>query len=260
MGSRPEMDSLADAIETTARWIIHCNHVIIFTGAGISTASGIPDFRGPDGVWTRRDKGLPPPAYKVAVDEVRLNAGHMAIVELERMGKVQFLISQNVDGLHMESGFPAGKLAELHGNKHLARCLACDAVFKKVDVGWNELVHGNGYRTDPERPNQPRCPSCGGRIISSIVNFKDPLPEKDLAESMRHSQQLCDLFIVLGSSLVVNPAARMVLFAKRRGAKLVINNKGETPYDEVADILVPQPINDFFPPVVSRVRELLGRT
>ncbi len=257
MSSHPT--PLSAAIETTASWIASARHVVLFTGAGISTASGIPDFRGPDGVWTRRDKGLPPPAFKVAADKVRPNSGHKAIVELEKLGKVQFLISQNVDGLHVESGFPVEKLAELHGNKNLVRCLECDAVFKKAEVGWSELVHGNGYRTDPERPNQPRCPNCGGRIISSIVNFKDPLPEKDLEESMRHSQQLCDLFIVLGSSLVVNPAARMVLFAKRRGARLVINNKGETPYDEAADVLVPDPINDFFPPVVSRVRELLGQ-
>ena len=250
---------LDDAIEATARWIVSSHHVVVFTGAGISTASGIPDFRGPDGVWTRRDKGLPPPAFKVPADQVRPNAGHMAIVELEKLGKVQYLISQNVDGLHVESGFPIEKLAELHGNKNLVRCLACDAVFSKNTVGWNERVHGNGYRTDRERPGQPRCPDCGGRIISSIVNFGDPLPEKDTEESVRHSKQLCDLFIVLGSSLVVNPAARMVLFAKNRGAKLVINNKGDTPYDDVADILVPDPINDFFPPVVARVKQMLGK-
>jgi NAD-dependent deacetylase len=89
------------------------------------------------------------------------------------------------------------------------------------------------------------------------VNFGDPLPAKDLEESERHSKDLCDLFIVLGSSLVVNPAASMVHLAKKRGAKLVINNKGETPYDEVADILVPVPINEFFPPVVARVKELV---
>ncbi|MEX2715545.1 MAG: NAD-dependent deacetylase [Candidatus Sigynarchaeum springense] len=255
----PNERSLLAAIETTASWIVNAHHVVIFTGAGISTASGIPDFRGPDGVWTRRDKGLPPPAYKVPPDQVKPNEGHMAIVELEKLGKVQFLISQNVDGLHVESGFPVEKLAELHGNKHLVRCLGCDAVFRKAKVGWNELVHGNGYRTDRERPNQPRCPECGGRLISSIVNFGDPLPEKDLEESVRHSKQLCDLFIVLGSSLVVNPAARMVALAKHHGAKLVINNKGTTPYDKIADILVPNPINDFFPPVVSRVRELLKK-
>jgi NAD-dependent SIR2 family protein deacetylase len=247
------------AIETTARWITSSRHILIFTGAGISTASGIPDFRGPDGVWTRRDKGLPPPAFKVPADKVRPNAGHVAIVELEKAGKVQYLISQNVDGLHVESGFPVAKLAELHGNKNLVKCLNCDAVFTKIEIKWNDAIHGNGYRTDPERSGQPTCPGCGGRIISSIVNFGDPLPEKELDESVRHSKQLCDLFIVLGSSLVVNPAARMVLFAKKRGANLVIDNKGETPYDNVADIRVSVPINDFFPPVVARVKELLSR-
>jgi NAD-dependent SIR2 family protein deacetylase len=257
MSTNPQ--ALYRKIEQLASWIVDSHHIVVFTGAGISTASGIPDFRGPDGVWTRRDKGLPPPAFKVDPDQVRPNKGHMAIVELEQLGKVQYLISQNVDGLHVESGFPADKLAELHGNKHLVRCLACDAVLTKTRVGWNEAIHGNGYRTDPERPNQPPCPDCGGRLISSIVNFKDPMPERELDAAMRHSKELCDLFIVLGSSLVVNPAARMVLFAKKHGARLVINNKGETPYDEVADILVAASINDFFPPVVMRVRKMLGK-
>lgn len=242
------------AIETTAQWIAIARHVVLFTGAGISTSSGIPDFRGPDGVWTRRDKGLPPPAYKVPENKVKPNAGHLAIVELEKLGKVQYLISQNVDGLHVESGFPPNKLAELHGNKNLIRCLDCDAVFSKREVGWNEAVHGNGYRTDPARRGQPRCPDCGGRVISSIVNFGDPLPARDLAEATRHSAELCDLFIVLGSSLVVNPAASMVHLAMRNGAKVVINNKGATPYDARADLLVPEAINDFFPPVVARVK------
>src|SRR5687768_14250431 len=105
------------AIATAAKWIAESKHVVVFTGAGISTDSGLPDFRGPDGVWTRRDAGLPPPA--MPVHEVRPNIAHAALVQLERKGKVQFLISQNVDGLHLASGFPANKLAELHGNGDL---------------------------------------------------------------------------------------------------------------------------------------------
>nr|MDO8111729.1 Sir2 family NAD-dependent protein deacetylase [Candidatus Sigynarchaeota archaeon] len=159
-----------------------------------------------------------------------------------------------------DSGFPRAKLAELHGNHHLMRCLGCDKLFTKEEIKWKESMYGNGYRTSPEVKGQPRCPDCGGRIISSVVNFGDPLPEKDLDAAMTHSKELCDLFIVLGSSLVVNPAARMVLFAKKHGAKLVINNMGETPYDDMADLLASCPINDFFPPVVDLVKKSLAPT
>ncbi|MHA1681356.1 MAG: SIR2 family NAD-dependent protein deacylase [Promethearchaeota archaeon] len=252
------MENLQEWIKTTAGWIVNSNHVVIFTGAGLSTASGLSDFRGPDGIWTRRDKGLAPMPSKVSIDNVRPNAGHLAIVKLEKLGKVQFLISQNVDGLHLDSGFPAEKLAELHGNKNLMICLECEAKYTKSAVGWNARIHGHGYRTSRPRDNQPRCPACNGRIISSIVNFKDPLPEKDLAISIRHSEKLCDIMIVLGSSLVVNPAASLVWLAKKNGARIVINNKGETPYDNIADLLVPLNINDYFPAVVQEVEHLIG--
>jgi NAD-dependent SIR2 family protein deacetylase len=245
-------------IETTARWILEAEHVIVFTGAGISTASGIPDYRGPDGVWTRRDKGLPPPPLATPIDQVGPNAGHDAIVRLERLGRVQLLISQNVDGLHRRSGFPAGKIVELHGNRDLMRCVNCERSYTRDEIGWDENRFGRGYRTDKIALGQPACPACGGRIISSIVNFGDDLPRQELTTAMEHSKHLCDLFIVLGSSLVVTPAARMVYFAKRHGARLVINNLGETPYDRVADLLMPCPINDFFPPVVDRVSQLLS--
>src|SRR2546423_440688 len=114
------------AVSTAAAWISQARHVVAFTGAGISTDSGLPDFRGPEGVWTRRDRGLAPPTMSVSLAEVRPNVAHLALVELERAARLQFLISQNVDGLHVASGFPANKLAELHGNGGLMRCLECD--------------------------------------------------------------------------------------------------------------------------------------
>ncbi|MFX0100691.1 MAG: NAD-dependent deacetylase [Candidatus Hodarchaeota archaeon] len=247
---------LEEAIETTAQWIVDAKYVVVFTGAGISTASGLSDFRGPDGVWTRRDKGLAPLPSKIPRDQMKPNEGHYAIVELENLGKVEFLISQNVDGFHLDSGFPQEKLAELHGNTNYMVCLECNWKYRHAEIGWDKRKHGSGYRTSKPRENQPRCPKCGGRIISSIVNFGDPLPDYDLEQSIKHSRK-CDLFIVLGSSLVVTPAANMVDYAVQAGAKLVINNKGDTPYDRMADILLPVNINDFFPPVVTKVRELL---
>src|SRR5438874_10232036 len=103
------------AVDVVARWIAESRHLVAFTGAGISTDSGIPDFRGPDGVWTRRDAGLPAPRWKVPADRVKPNASHLALVELQRLGKLKFLITQNTDGLHRESGIDPERLAELHG-------------------------------------------------------------------------------------------------------------------------------------------------
>lgn len=243
------MKSLKQQIAETVSLIVKNDNVVLFTGAGISTASGLPDFRGPDGVWTRRDKGLPPPAPAVPHDKIKPNATHKAIVDLEKAGKVSFLISQNVDGLHLDSGYPIEKLAELHGNKNLVMCIECERKCTKEEAGWDDRIHGKGYRTDYPLPGQPRCIACNGRMISSIVNFEDPLPTKDFREAMNHSRK-CDLFIVLGSSLVVNPAARMVAVAKRNGATLIINNLGDTPYDAMADMLVTRDINEYFPAVV----------
>jgi NAD-dependent deacetylase len=179
-------------------------------------------------------------------------------VELEKLGRVQFLISQNVDGFHIASGFPLKKLAELHGNARLMVCLSCKKKYTKEEIKWDERIYGPGYRTSMVVQGQPKCPACKGRIISSIVNFGDPLPEEELETAFEHSRK-SDLFIVLGSSLVVHPAAKMAAYAKQNKAILVINNKGETPYDNLADLLVPFKINDFFPPVVKQVKQILQK-
>src|SRR3712207_6162025 len=125
-------------------------YIVAFTGAGISTDSGIPDFRGPDGVWTRRDAGLAPPRWRVAPGEVRPNAAHLALVELQQSGRLKFLITQNTDNLHRRSGIRPELLAELHGNGHLMRCLACDRQYPRQEVGWDAAKWGPGYRT--QRP------------------------------------------------------------------------------------------------------------
>lgn len=248
----PSYGSAMHAIVTAAHWIANARHVVVFTGAGISTDSGLPDFRGPDGVWTRRDQGLPPPAMKVPYSEIRPNVAHAALVELERHGRMQFLISQNVDGLHLASGFPADKLAELHGNGDLMRCLACDRTCTLEAAGWDPARHGNGYRTDPIRPGQPKCPACGGRIISSVVNFDDPMPAKEMALATEHSRR-CDVFFVIGSSLQVSPANEMPRIAAEAGAKLILLNRGETPLDDRADLRMHDGIGDVLPAIVRAV-------
>jgi NAD-dependent SIR2 family protein deacetylase len=246
---------LKDKIELAAKWINESNHLVVFTGAGISTESGLPDYRGPDGVWTRRDAGLPPPKSP-PWDQVNPNQGHYEIVELLKMGKLEYLISQNVDGLHAKSGIPFDKLAELHGNLYFMKCLDCGKKLTFEEAGWDKKKWGQGYRTGIIRKNQPKCPNCGGRLISSIVNFGDPLPMDELEESMRRSEN-SDVFFVVGSSLVVTPAANMPGIAWRNGAKLIILNQGETPYDSEADLRFFDQIGEVLPKIVMRVKEMM---
>ena len=248
-------DEVAESIETAARWIAQCSDLVVFTGAGISTDSGLPDFRGPDGVWTRRDRGLPPPKMAKPASEIRPNVAHHALVELQRLGLLRFLISQNVDNLHIESGIEPERLAELHGNKSLMRCLSCLRQVSHKDVGWDIRRWGNGYRTDPIQPGQPTCVGCGGRVISSIVNFGDPMPDRELNDAYEHAEH-CDVFFVIGSSLVVSPANDIPRVALEAGARLILLNLGETPFDEQADLRIWAGIGDVLPPIVERVRVL----
>jgi NAD-dependent SIR2 family protein deacetylase len=243
-------------IETITRWLLKCAHAVAFTGAGISTESGIPDFRGPDGVWTRRDAGLPAPQWRVRPDQVKPNPSHLALVDLQRMGKLHFLITQNTDNLHRESGIRADLLAELHGNGKLMRCLRCDRLYSRQEVGWDTRRWGPGYRTQKPISGQPACPGCKGRLISAVVNFGDPLPRKELTLADQHARQ-CDLMLVLGSSLVVEPAASLVGLALRYGARVVLVNQGKTPYDEVVTLRVWTGIGDVIPPAVERLKQVL---
>ena len=239
-----------------ARWIVESEHLVAFTGAGISTDSGIPDFRGPDGVWTRRDAGLPAPRWRVPPDQIEPNSSHLALVELQRLGKLRFLITQNTDDLHRRSGIRPELLAELHGNGQLMRCVGCDRLYALQEVGWNVGRWGPGYRTQKPVPGQPACLACGGRLISSVVNFGDPLPyrEYDLAEE--HARR-CDLMLVLGSSLLVTPAASLVGLALGSGARVALVNRGRTPYDQAVTLRVWAGIGEAIPPAVERAKRAL---
>ena len=160
----------------------------------------------------------------------------MAIVELQKLGKLSFLISQNVDNLHLKSGIHSHLLAELHGNVTKLRCTRCQTQVDK----------SSGLDT---------C-SCGGKLVSSVVNFGQPLPQKDLADAYWHSQH-CDLFVVVGSSLVVYPAADMPRVALEAGARLIIINKGETPFDRVAQLRFEEQIGEVLPLAVSQLKGLI---
>lgn len=228
---------LEQRIQTLAQWLYESRYPVVFTGAGISTDSGLPDFRGPDGLWTRRDKGLPPKTTDRPWREAEPNRGHYAIAELQKIGKLKFLISQNVDNLHLKSGIHPDLLAELHGNLSKLRCPDCG---RTVDRSLEETV----------------CP-CGGILVQSVVDFGQSLPEKDLMLAFHHSRK-CDLFIVVGSSLVVTPAADMPREAIRVGARLVIINKGETPFDTHAQLRFQEKIDDVLPIAVRKLKKLMG--
>jgi NAD-dependent deacetylase len=232
-----------DDIELLRELIGSAKRIVAFTGAGISTESGIPDFRSPGGIWTRYK-----PIYfddfmasdemrreswrrKFATDETMLkaepNAGHRALAKLVEQGRMTAIITQNVDGLHQRSGVPDSKVIELHGNATYASCLDC----------------GHRHELDPIRKaflgsgKLPLCAKCDGIVKTATISFGQAMPEIPMARAQDETMS-CDLFIVLGSSLVVYPAAGFPRIAKRKGAKLVILNRDPTDQDDDADVVV----------------------
>jgi len=227
-----------------------------FTGAGISTECGIPDFRSPGGLWTK-NQPIPFDAFmtsqemrdeswrrRFAMDEKFAGAkpgrGHRAIASLYRAGKVPALITQNIDNLHQDSGVAARDVIELHGNTTYATCLDCA---KRYELAWvREKFRGS-------REVAPDC-DCGGYIKTATVSFGQAMP----AEAMQRAEDLtksCDLFLAVGSSLVVWPAAGFPLMAKRNGAALVIINREPTEFDELADLVVRGDIGDALGPFIA---------
>lgn len=224
--------------------VLASNHIVAFTGAGISTESGIPDYRGPGGVWERQ---APPtigdflenPETRRAYWEGRRtrypemlaahpNAGHRAMVTLERIGKLDAIITQNIDGLHQAAGSSPDKVIELHGTAHRVRCLNCG-------TEWPASVIQSRLRTINDEPD---CEVCGiGPLRAATILFGEALPRVALERAIDVSRQ-CDLMLVIGSSLIVNPAARLPGIAKQRGAKIAIVNRTPTPLDALADVHV----------------------
>lgn len=229
-----DLDRLEDVVAPARR-------IVAFTGAGISTESGIPDYRGPNGVWARN--AVPsidtirtdPEAqrdhwrFRKANYPVMLarqpNDGHRALVDLERAGRLLAVITQNIDGLHQKAGNNPERVIELHGSTHRLRCMHCGTEFDGIAIQ-ARLEAGE---------DDPRCEVCGGPLRSATILFGEALPEAALRKAVAVSQ-VCDLMLVVGSSLVVNPAARLPAIAKQHGARLVIINRTPTPLDEVADV------------------------
>lgn len=230
-------------VDELRRMIADAESIAAFTGAGISTESGIPDFRSPDGIWTkyrpiefgdflasaeaRREAWR----RKFASDEVMRkatpNAGHRALARLVEHGRMPAVVTQNIDGLHQASGVPDDKVIELHGNATYASCLDCR---RRYELDWVREIFAVDERL-------PLCTGCGGIIKTATISFGQAMPEAEM-ERAQAVTLAADLFIVLGSSLVVYPAAGLPILAKRNGARLVIVNREPTEQDDMADLVI----------------------
>lgn len=246
------------AIEGLRHLLQVSNAVTPFTGAGISTECGIPDFRSPGGLWTRNQ---PIPfedflssqrqrneawrrrfAMQRELGGARPGRGHLAIASLYRAGKVPGVVTQNIDDLHQQSGIGAHDVVELHGNTTYATCLDCST---RYELDWVR------ERFDASGGEAPDC-GCGGYIKTATISFGQAMPER----AMRRAQELslaCDLFLAIGSSLVVWPAAGFPVVAKRNGARLVIINREPTEFDDLADLVIHDDIGTVLAPFITAV-------
>jgi len=254
-----DLDYLVDKV---AALILKSGRVVVFTGAGISTESGIPDFRSPDGIWTKFD----PDDFTIQkfmssertrrmqwqmmaegglLKDAAPNKAHVAVAELEKLGKLTCVITQNIDNLHQKAGNSADKVFELHGNIKFVRCMNCGRRFPVEEI----LIR-------VEKEEIPDCQFCSGILKPDAVFFGESLPQKALNDATKHSRN-CDLFIVIGSTLVVYPAAYMPMYAVESGAKLVIINLSPTPMDGKATAVISAKAGEAMENIVGQVKNLL---
>jgi NAD-dependent deacetylase len=229
--------------------IAAARRAVVFTGAGISTESGIPDFRSPGGIWTRyqpidfqdfiasaearRESWRRKFATDGTIREAQPNRGHRAVAALVSRGKASSVITQNIDGLHQASGVPDAKVIELHGNTTYAHCLDCKRRYEIEDI--------RVAFVKDEQP--PVCDDCGGHVKTATISFGQAMPEKEMRRAELETLA-CDFLLVLGSSLVVYPAAGFPELAKRNGARLVIINRDPTGLDDIADLVLNRAIGE----------------
>jgi NAD-dependent deacetylase len=247
---------LETAIDQLQEMVDGARVIVPFTGAGISTECGIPDFRSPGGLWTK-NRPIPFDEF-LASQQMRNEAwrrrfamdghfsaavpgrGHLALASFYRTGKAPAVITQNIDNLHQSSGISQEHVIELHGNNSYALCLDCA---KRFELSWVRQQFTDANERAPD------CPDCGGHIKTATISFGQAMPE----QQMRRAEQLtldCDLFLAVGSSLVVWPAAGFPLLAKRNGARLVIINREATEFDEIADLVVREDIGTVLSPFI----------
>ena len=248
------MHTNPDQIENVKQWVNAAQRIVVLTGAGISTESGIPDFRGPQGVWTKnplaeklsnihyymRDAEVRKAAWRARIEhpvwEATPNAGHLALVNLEKRGKLHALITQNIDELHQVAGNAADKVIEVHGTVRNVVCMGC-GLRSPMQQTLARLQAGE---------DDPDCRSCGGILKSATISFGQNLVPEVIARAMRSASE-ADLFFSIGTSLQVYPIAGAVDLARQSGARLVILNAEPTPFDGVADAIFREPIGAVLP-------------
>ncbi|XP_002736853.1 NAD-dependent protein deacylase sirtuin-6-like [Saccoglossus kowalevskii] len=241
-------ETVADKVRMLADIIKASNHLVVHTGAGISTSAGIPDFRGPTGVWTLEEKGKSP-HMDVTFDGAIPTKTHRALLALEEAGILKYLVSQNVDGLHLRSGFPRDRFSEVHGNMFVEECdkcgrqYVCDSAVPTVGL----KLTGNICTWNKAKGR------CRGRLRDTILDWEDALPERDLFLADEHSRA-ADVSLCLGTSLQIMPSANLPLRAKKNGGKLVICNLQPTKHDKKADLLIHGYVDD----VMSQLMTQLG--
>src|SRR5215470_15725351 len=250
-------------IESVREWVEQSHHVVALTGAGISTESGIPDFRGPQGVWTQNPKAekLSDIRHYMADPEVRRlawqqrvshpawqakpNPGHLALVALEQSGRLHALVTQNIDGLHQLAGNSPDRVVEVHGTMHEVVCMRCE---------WRGPMQATLDRVRAGEED-PACKSCGGILKSATISFGQSLVPEVIDRAM-HAAAEADLLLAIGTSLAVYPVANAVPLAKSAGAKVIIVNAGPTAMDDVADAVLRGQIGETLPLLVSESRPL----
>jgi NAD-dependent deacetylase len=243
--------------------ILASSRIVFFTGAGVSTESGIPDFRSPGGIWTKYDPEDFTYQKYVTDPEVRKkswalmregiltgakpNRAHYAIADLDRLGKLDCVITQNVDGLHQAANVPEEKVIELHGTWRWVNCLRCGTRYPSEQIR-ERVIAGE---------DSPDCKQCGGLLKSATILFGEAMPARETEEAERRSRA-CDLCVVIGSSLVVYPAAQMPLYALQSSAKLVIITQSETPMDSYSHVRIHEKAGEVMERVVDRVKRNMG--
>jgi NAD-dependent deacetylase len=249
---------MSDRLEDARRLVSAAAHIVALTGAGISTESGIPDFRGPNGVWTRNPKAeklsnihsyIADPEVRKLSWQARLdhpawhagpNAGHRALVFLEQTGKLDALVTQNIDGLHQSAGSSPEKVIEVHGTMRDVICLSC---------GWRGPMQIVLERVRSGEDDPP-CERCGGILKSATISFGQPLVPEVIDRAIRAARR-ADLLLAVGSTLQVYPVAGVVPVAKESGAKVVIVNAEPTPFDDLADVVLREPIGEALPSICA---------
>lgn len=258
---RTEMNR--EAIEVAAELMRAAKKIVVFTGAGISTESGIPDFRSPGGIWSQYNqddltyqKFRSHEKYRKlyweydrarypAMRDAMPNAAHRAVVEIERSGRLAALITQNIDGLHQKAGSSPDKIYELHGTVKEVTCLDCNARWPREEI--TDLMDREGIEV-------PYCKHCGGPLKCATIAFGQSLPAEVLEETFLHARR-CDLFLTIGSSLVVQPANLLPLEARQANARLILVNLTPTPYDQFMDIILRGPAGPVMEALMDEFRK-----